>query len=272
MSFHEELSPLRSNKDISIKWSRAPQGKAIVFVHGYRGHTTATWTAFDRFLSEEPKAAGHDLIFYGYDGFGGTIYPLTNELYTFLANLFGSPSTLVTKQSRPAALGSMKPYSELVIVAHSLGAILSRWALAMAVTAAKNWVANTRLALFAPAHNGSRPGELMRLATNNMAFLRFFVTGYLYYSPLVDELAENSAILQKFQKAVKDALASPAGTNLTAQLVIHANRERVVHNAPFESDPLPAFPHLFREADHLSVCKPTRYFPAPLDALRSILP
>ncbi|MEZ6040778.1 MAG: alpha/beta hydrolase [Planctomycetaceae bacterium] len=271
MSFHYDLTPLIANEKVSIKWSKSPRKKAILFVHGYGGNTTGTWTEFDRLLSDEEKAAGYDLIFYGYDGLRGTIYFLATDLRSFLTGVFGAPADLKTETSRPPELPAMDTYEEVIVVAHSLGAVISRWALAMAVQLKDSWVGKTSLALFAPAHNGSRPAAMLRLGSSGMPFLRFFVAGFLHSSPLVDELAEGSSVLQDFRAAVTSALADPARDTVIADLVVHANKERVVINRPFEQDPPPAFPELFRDADHLSVCKPTRYFPAPLIALRSIL-
>jgi pimeloyl-ACP methyl ester carboxylesterase len=272
VSFHTGLSTLKANKDVSIMWSKTPQRKAIVFVHGYSGHATNTWKEFDRLLAKEQKAAGYDLIFYGYDGICGTINPLVADFHGFLRKLFEEPPRLDTDPIRlDFDKGPLQSYDNVVVVAHSLGAVLSRWALAMAVSAGEAWVSKTKLALFAPAHNGSRPAEFLRLASEGPPFLRYFVGALRFKSPLIDELGKDSSTLKSFREQVKSAGKASAGVHLTAKLVVQANREQIVYNEPFENDPDPALPHLFREATHTSVCKPTRYFPAPLTALRSIL-
>lgn len=271
MSSHDKMRPLARNKQVRVMWSRAPTGKAIIFVHGYAGETVNTWKQFDQYLPSDPKAAGYDLFFYGYEGIYGTMYTLSQEFCAFLTRLYQNAGTLTTRVPTPATLRPVS-YNRVLVVAHSLGAILARWALVMAKNQGCTWMPNTELVLFAPAHNGARPGQLLRFAVGGLAFLRFFSAYAFYKSPLIDELDKKSTIFKRFRKEVREALKSGPCPYLQARMVIHANKETVVHNGPFEKDPGLSFPEHFANADHASVCKPTPHFPAPYYALGSLLP
>src|SRR5262245_4460830 len=117
MSSHTRMTPITKDQRIRAMWSRAPTGKAIVFVHGYAGNTVDTWKRFDDFLTFDPKAAGYDLFFYGYDGIRGTIYPLSQALSNFLTELHANPGSL----TKTAPVVSKRPasYAKVLVVAHS---------------------------------------------------------------------------------------------------------------------------------------------------------
>jgi len=272
MGSHTKMTPVVGNRGIRVRWSNAPTRRAIIFVHGYNGDTLKTWKQFDDFLPSDPNAAGYDLIFYGYDGLYGTIWPLSQALCDFLTQFNQHPGGLQTKQPAPAAKLRSQPYDRVIVVAHSLGAILARWALIMANNQGCTWMPKTELVLFAPAHNGARPGQLVRFAFGGLSFLRFFAAYALFKSPLIDELDSGSRIFKRFRSDVKTALKGGKCPFLRARMVIQASKERVVHNGPFENDPPLWSPTDFVNADHSSVCKPTSYFPAPFDALRNLLP
>jgi pimeloyl-ACP methyl ester carboxylesterase len=269
---HTKMTPVVGNRAIRVRWSNAPSRRAIIFVHGYNGDTVKTWKQFDDLLPSDPNAAGYDLIFYGYDGLYGTTWHLSQTLCAFLTQFNQFPGGLRTTQPAPAPNLRSQPYDRVIVVAHSLGAILARWALIMANNQGSTWMPNTELVLFAPAHNGARPGELLRFAFGGLSFLRFFGAYALYQSPLIDELDSGSGIFRQFRGDVTRALQSGNCPYLRARRVIQANKERVVHNGPFGNDPPLWFPAAFVNADHSSVCKPTSYFLAPFEAVRSLLP
>jgi pimeloyl-ACP methyl ester carboxylesterase len=273
-SFHHGKVNFNKDPQIKVMWSRCPAGNAIVFVHGYSGDRIKTWREFDTRLPVEAKAAGYDVFLYGYDGVYGTTFPSSVAFYNFLDEFFQHPSNVTNGAPPPAEGQRPASYRRIIVVAHSLGAILARWALVMAQNEGRQWMKNVELVLFAPAHNGARPRELLQIGLGGIGFLRFFLAGVFYKSPLIQELdpVHPNSTIPPFRAAVRKA-AKAAGNPpyLTAKMVIHAGREGVVINGPFENDPLPTDARQFARADHSAVCKPVSRFLHPLTVLTALL-
>jgi triacylglycerol esterase/lipase EstA (alpha/beta hydrolase family) len=157
MQTHWSLRAIPVGEGSQAEWALEPKGKAIVFVHGFKGAAVGTWLEFPTMLRQEPSAAGWDLIFYGYDGVRTRATNSANHLRTFLQQLFTDPlpvmnTTLDNEAQRPTTFS----YEKVIIVAHSLGAVVSRQAILDAHLIHAPWVSRTGLILFAPAHLGAQ--------------------------------------------------------------------------------------------------------------------
>jgi len=163
-------------------------------------------------------------------------------------------------------------YREFVIVGHSLGAVIARYGLLFATRRGETWPSASRLLLFAPAHTGARVQGLAALAVQGLPFLRHVegaVRGlFMYWSPLIRELEEGSRELGELQ--TETAQEIDAGrTHLIPRGIVIAEYERIVSNVPFSRhDPTPI---AVARATHSTVCKPTRTFSPPIDALVDML-
>ena len=158
--------------------STAPNRKLITFVHGYGGDPISTWADFDRLSREQPQLQGYDLLFYDYDGLRAELRASVNLFYDFLAWLFASPvveinNSLPKACERPLSFG----YDKVVLVCHSLGAVVARLALLRATQEKKSWASRVILVLFAPAHKGARVVELALEVTTHFGFLSLFNLG-----------------------------------------------------------------------------------------------
>src|SRR5262249_28054230 len=115
-------------------------GKLLFFVHGLGGSSTSTWDQFSSLLPKEPACVGCDLIFYGYDGLYVRSDNSAVDLGDFLDRLLTDPCAILNPlldplQQRPASFS----YNSVVIVAHSLGAVVSRRAVLNALRSGKQW-------------------------------------------------------------------------------------------------------------------------------------
>ena len=81
---------LKADSDVRAFFSVNPTGKAILFIHGYTGDALKTWTDFPALLPQNPKFAGHDLFFYGYDGLRAPVGSSASLFRQFLEKLFGN--------------------------------------------------------------------------------------------------------------------------------------------------------------------------------------
>src|SRR5260370_16772791 len=153
-----QLQGNRKNKSTGL-WAATPRqtGKAILFIHGFNGEAVSTWTEFERFLLREPKCQDRDIVFFGYDGLKTYAEVSAQEFGKFLDRLCADPHSIF-RASFPNSVRRDKgfAYGDVLVVAHSLGAVISRRALLNAFDTKKNWLSKIRLVLFAPAHNGTR--------------------------------------------------------------------------------------------------------------------
>ena len=68
-SGHGPLVPVPGFRPSQARWANEPDGRAVVFVHGFNGKAVGTWKGFETLLPQRPEAVGTDLLFYGYDTF-----------------------------------------------------------------------------------------------------------------------------------------------------------------------------------------------------------
>ena len=216
---------LKWGKESRARWAVQPSGVAVVFVHGFGGAATDTWDEFADRLPERPECAGHDLLFYGYDSLtvqapvsASTFRKFLNALATDPVNSVMAGSLSITRDLDPTFR-----YRKIVILAHSLGAVVVREALIQAADdrAMRQWVPLVRLALFAPAHCGARVTELAEEAIGAVRFswLRLITTGYKAYAQVLQDLEEGSLALRRIEDRTK-ALLAEGLTALRAEVVV----------------------------------------------------
>jgi len=240
-------------------WAIAPTGKALIFVHGFGGSAVTTWVQFPSMLEQERACRGSDLIFYGYDGLRTRARPSADKLIRFLDVLFAKPSELVTQSLRTVHRSPSFSYKRIVIVAHSLGAVVSRLALLDAFGKHRDWTTRTNLVLFAPAHGGA---SILPLASLAMGFLRLAPVEALarYRFQVLHDLGEDCLTLRNLADQTRKALAK-GGKHLKAKHVVYAGDDKIVNPVDFCDDPTPEFIH---GASHTGVCKPGDDFREPL--------
>jgi hypothetical protein len=273
MQTHLKLRTLKGNtkpeKDVQVLFAVQPDEQAIVFIHGFTGHPTRTWSDFDQLLQQQAACKGRDMFFYGFDGLYAEMNASAAIFREFVNRLFVDTKELL-KANLPAE--AQRPpsfqYRSMLIVAHSLGAVTSRRALLDASKMGVTWLSRINLVLFAPAHLGASVAELALEATGAFSFLRLFGAGARFASPLIDQLKPGSADLKTLLDETTAALAGGANTHLIARKVIIAERERIVKNASFASDP-PAI--AIPDTTHTTVCKPSSTFILPLQRLLECL-
>lgn len=259
----------KPDKDVQVAFSTAPDGKAILFIHGFSGDAIKTWSDFHQILPESPKCAGRDLFFYGYDGLRAEMNASAAIFRAFLDRLFTKTNqflaaNLPASAQRPVGFA----YEELTIVAHSLGAVVARRALLDATRAKSAWPSRIRLVLYAPAHMGANVADLALEAANSFLPLRFFGSIARFQSPLIDQLRPNSSELKQLLEDTRAHRLGGANPHLVARKVIIAERELIVRNGTFGDDPPP---EAIAGTSHISVCKPRKDFLEPFAHLEECL-
>lgn len=243
--------------------SRAPAGRLIVFVHGYTGKAVGTWEDFDTILPAEADLKDCDFLFYGYPGFSSNVVASAALLYQDLDAIFHEPRTIVQDVGiltrRPIV-----PFQKVLLVGHSLGSLLIRWALLMAHQDSKTWLNSVKFVLFAPAHSGNLLDTAAEELKSASSWLSFGTGATALMSPFLKELSPGSAVIEK----LKEGVLQSGSTALRAVKVVIAELDKVVSNLPFPGDPVPIG---VRDKGHISVCKPGTGYDLPVRIVKESL-
>ncbi|MBS1828064.1 MAG: hypothetical protein JST93_22330 [Acidobacteria bacterium] len=242
------------DKDTRCLWSLAPSGKLVIFIHGYKGQALATWSQFDRLLLTDTRFQDADCIFYGYDGLRTELIASSAGFFDFLNQICGNSADFVNPWLPPELQRPAKfRYKSVLIVAHSLGAVVTRKALVFAYQQKMPWLRNVRMALFAPAHMGASIVNLAFEAISSNPLTSLLGIAVRFVSPLIDQLnPDKSTVLPVLRKEIEDARKKGGNSALSASRVFIASRENVVKNDPFPYDPAP----IRITGTHTTICKP----------------
>lgn len=257
--------------------SRHPDAGAILFVHGFGGDPLDTWDRFPSLLPGDPACLGHDLYFYGYDSLKRQVAYSAAELSAFLVDLFEKPADVIASASRHVA--DKRPpgfsYKRVVVVCHSLGALIARRALLDIArrSGVRPHLGNVRIVLFAPAHLGARDVVEMAKEVLGIIKLKVLATSLQFKWTVLDDLKIGSDALELLLTDTEaEYLASKdvGGTtrHVVAEIVVHAEFDTIVVQNTFHEDP-----QLTRAPgqSHSSVCKPSGGYLDPLHHVLSQL-
>lgn len=236
----------------------------IVFVHGFGGDALGTWNNFPAILLFDDHFKNSDIIYYGYDTFNGQAGDHAAELYHFI-NLAIAP--LQNKILPISQNLDERVYSRIILVAHSLGAVLARQAQLLAYIDNKKWVNQSEMVLYAPAHNGA---EIISLAMHSLPGLAGLLglLGKFKYPILNDLDSKDDGILKAIKKQTEALQNSGQGNFTKATLVVYAKGDKIVKSFQYLLDK-PA--EVIANTSHVSICKPTESFNIPVELLKQVI-
>lgn len=229
--------------------SRHQPDRCIVFVHGFNGDSMETWEGFDSIALQSHDLKNVDLIFFGYDGVRSNALASASFLFELLDDVFIAGTLL--HSVRPTLPG----YEICVLTAHSLGAVVGRWALLQAHRERRTWLDKVRVLLFAPAHCGGVIVQNLSELVGQSTIGKLIGDAAKTTLPLLEELSPESAVLRSLEQRTRAAVSNGCAA-LRARRVVVAEYENIVSNLPFADDP---FPTAIRNATHTSVCKPSKF-------------
>jgi pimeloyl-ACP methyl ester carboxylesterase len=269
MQNHYISGDIRTAKKMRTYWAVKPEGTAIIFVHGWKGEAVGTWSDFERLLSSSSACRGVDLIFYTYDSLREPTLASSADLYKYLKLLFKSPLQKINKDLIHSTHRQPQfHYDRILLIGHSLGAVICRQALLRAYQSGDKWPKKTELVLFAPAHLGAP--NIISFATEIAGFLKIpiLIAAAEFWLPTINELKENSSTLKELASGTALALASGKANYLRAKKVLFGKHERIVTVGNFCEDAPADF---FANKGHTDVCKPKDAFPEPLTEILGLL-
>jgi pimeloyl-ACP methyl ester carboxylesterase len=260
--------------------SRAPVvEKAVVFVHGWGGSASGTWEQFPTALRAMPEAALADAFFLDYPSTTLSVAVCAGELKELLVDLLRAPGAHVVNPSLPEEAPPRPAgwrYRRVLLVAHSMGAVVARRALLDLDRAdlTVDEATAVRLLFFAPAHLGSSLPLLVASGLGLDWLPGASLVGRAlraHYRSLAD-LEEGSNALRLLSEDSRSARARRAAAqepddDLRAH-VLHARNDKVVVQDRFDEDldgrPIP-------HRNHRSACKPSHVYRLPVEALQGLL-
>lgn len=253
-------------------WSTAPKGHAVVFIHGFFGHAVRTWRGFPELLTADPRLVGHDFFYYGYGSVRAQIPAMARVFSRFIESLLVDPFGRIAKLCLPPSLSQTRrklKYKRVTIVAHSLGAVVTRLALLDIAREPElsRQLSRVQMALVAPAHLGAYVIPLIQAVAGVWAPLHAALE---YVSPPIKQLAPTSPTIQSLQadtKAAFSARRAPTSA-LVSECVAHAVNDKIVVVEDFCNDPrmLPV-----DNASHTSICKPVNAAAPVYQMLRQVI-
>lgn len=235
---HSAAIPLHWGRESVGYFSKQPATRLLVFVHGFGGGASSTWAGAETALVADPKANATDIVFYGYRSLRTQPEISAAILLEFLDEAAsGSPewNAVGTK-----ALGHAitRSYVDILIVAHSLGAPVSRRAVLDAIIKELPWTSNIRLLLFAPAHMGAYLSRLQKELPGSVGVLIGSIVTFAKVGVLaLDGLEPDSPFLRQLLDDSRRALDNGWKNQVRAEQVIFGDSERVVMTQRFLVDP-----------------------------------
>ena len=238
-----------------------PKG-LIVFVHGLAGHATTTWADFQIVVKNYSEFKDYDIIFYGYASLNSGASSNALLFYQGLKK-FSVPIEQSPEIHRTITEG----YKNIILVAHSLGAIVVRRALLFAGKDNADWLPFCKMFLLAPAHKGSYIQGMINEVLP--VFLKIASIIYKYKHPVINDLEQDSVTIKRLTKDCSQLLRKKKGEFTKSQAVLWSMNDKVVLNEPFGDD---ATPELEMQKDHMGVCKLILgQYMKPLDELKKLM-
>src|SRR5262245_15941031 len=128
------LRELRDLPGSKFRGAISPNGRLLLFVHGFLGDATETWGDFVNLLGRS-ETKDFDAVFYYYHVTKSQVEILSQLLLDALSYILAGD---LNKELLRQGILRSNAYTEVVICAHSLGAVLVRDALIRAIDLEKS--------------------------------------------------------------------------------------------------------------------------------------
>jgi pimeloyl-ACP methyl ester carboxylesterase len=248
--------------------------RCVIFVHGWGGSPEATWFRFQELVDDQSDQSlfgwwrETDLYFYSYESRRFSISEHTERFLRFLDQVYPKRLTSLVSGNELEE----HTYTELVLVGHSLGAVvlregvLDRAAVALApqrASAQSAAILDAQLRLFAPAMHGAKPSGFLGLAYHLLREIREikpWIEAAAESQTIVRQLKSESDKLTRLRTDTEELAAKTSFRALVAD-VVYGEKEHIVERDKFRLDRI-NLP--LAKRDHRSVCKPDTDYREPL--------
>ena len=208
---------------------------------------------------------GQRRLFFGYASTAKSIDDYADELTAFVNAVFPAVDLSgIGSVETPFDFAPVRRYKKLVLVGHSQGGVVIRWAIANAGQLAKHNaelapILKARVALFAPALFGYVPTRWLGVAVA-LSGLRRLHDLYIAHSPSGTEMKDRK-FLEQVEKITFECYKESPKTPAYSAHILFGREEQVVVRQRYIQD----FRHKPQEGkDHFSICKPDCSYSRPL--------
>ena len=239
---------------------------AVVFVHGWDGDPTDTWTNFQTMIDTHsdlfPAWNRSDAFFFTYSDIKESIDDSAELLRNFIDQIFPIPSVAV---STLVLASYTRNYRKLILVGHSEGAVVIRAAVAYA---GMKWlqggprapILEAKLALFAPAQFGFLPTNWLG-ALAALTGIKQIARIVIAFSTPASEM-DDKTVLVNLKDITYRLLDADGKLPALSAHVLFGSKDRVVVRQYYISD----CRHTPEKGkSHESICKPEEGYKRPLD-------
>lgn len=250
-------------------WAQDPSQGALVFVHGFNGSAVRTWADFPVQLRKNAEYAHWDAVFFGYDGRNTEAVSSAAELRNLL-NLMENPKDFYGQSDAAPHAHRQHPaaYKRILLVTHSLGAIVARRAMLDGYQQAlpAKWASKVQVFNFAPALRGAKIIALLADAFGSPLVPMLAIAHLFNQLIVLRDLEEKGQTVVRLEEETRKAV-SDGLLNLRAVDAVWSKNDPVVTNGRFADDPVPDALHIVENTTHSSVCKPSLQYSLPSNAL-----
>jgi pimeloyl-ACP methyl ester carboxylesterase len=269
-----------------------PTGAAVVFVHGFAGSPTGTWSDFHgltrEYARDYPWWKEATLFFYSYESTRKPIHFNATRLRMFLDAIL-IPAVEKVDNARLAkrkrAVQGERNYSKLLLVGHSEGAVLIRRMILNKMEAlekkgreknfdgadlvkwidkhaARDLILESHVLLFAPACAGTNFSGALGFAHGVSRFFSAIASSYL----VRNELLKGSPILAGLQSGTESVFRAHPKIRALPAKILFGTEDQVVYTDKYACDEI-VEPYA-EGHDHFSVCKPSYIYKRPLEFVK----
>lgn len=281
------LSKTQSRGAYGLIATRTPS-TLVIFVHGFLGDPRSTWTDFEHLTQRDPSWNDTDLYFYGYRS-RNQVPSIAADFDDFLLNVLGGPQHVLAGAQVPSGDNSLfrspllsrknEPYTELILVGHSTGALVIRETIRHTMASIielsdeseespnmdvyQKMLLNSKLRFFAPAHVGvMSAGKLGVL--RSLPIISRFTSAYFLSNPLYQNLKPESYTIKNLKDETEKLWEKYKFPGFRA-ISMFGKDEEIVCTGKYSHD----YESLIEDGHHhTSICKPYAKFLKPLEFVK----
>ncbi|HEX7360318.1 MAG TPA: alpha/beta fold hydrolase [Bryobacteraceae bacterium] len=242
-----------------------------MFVHGFFGNVIKTWQHFSELCDSKrvPGAetlARSDLFFFDYPAHKAFVKDSATELTKFMSRLFPRPTMELfglTEDLRNDIRSPWLPYTRVLLVGHSLGAVVIRECIENQFRLADDmrrgaWIETAEISLFAPAHIGFKFSGIKELVFHLSPDI---ITSIPSLYRAFFDLQEKSNLLRDLRRRTERRAIEHSTLKCFRARALYGSKEDVVIPGEFDCDYTPEW---VQGRNHVEICKPDAVFTHPI--------
>lgn len=260
-----------ANRNAVLLTNQPPNGKLIVFVHGFqffKNSPTLPWKHFQYYIAQEPAFDQCDVLFFGYNC-ESQIYATTHVFCETLRDLIKRPKRYMKKAKLNKLFERQNGfnYSNIILVSHSMGSVIVRSALNYLYNDGEVDVVKCKHLLFAPAQSGELASKYIDLILAELGLSMLSYLAKIKWKA-IDDLSPLSKTIVGLKQETKKLLAQDVKSFTIATKTILPTDDKVVIQEQYCDDRRPP---IMLPKKHTNVNKPNANFYEPVEELITMI-